>query len=80
MVYTRIKILIKKTVIIFLYTWVRASWIEFNICPTRCDLFDWFIVPIQQWERMAVDPVNQYQKLQLQLYQLVMMGVNTRNM
>ena len=23
----------------FLYTWVRASWIEFNNCPTRCDLF-----------------------------------------
>ena len=22
-----------------LYTWVRASWIEFNICPTRWDLF-----------------------------------------
>ena len=21
----------------FLYTWVRASWIEFNNCPTRCD-------------------------------------------
>jgi len=21
------------------YTWVRASWIEFNNCPTRCDLF-----------------------------------------
>ena len=21
-----------------LYTWVRASWIEFNNCPTRCDL------------------------------------------
>jgi len=23
----------------FFYTWVRASWIEFNNCPTRCDLF-----------------------------------------
>ena len=22
-----------------LYTWVRASWIEFNNFPTRCDLF-----------------------------------------
>ena len=22
-----------------LYTWVRASWIEFTNCPTRCDLF-----------------------------------------
>jgi len=22
-----------------LHTWVRASWIEFNNCPTRCDLF-----------------------------------------
>ena len=21
------------------YTWVRASWIEFNNCPKRCDLF-----------------------------------------
>ena len=29
---------------------------------------------------MVVDPVNQYQKLQLQLYQLLMMGVNIRNM
>jgi len=29
---------------------------------------------------MVVDPVNQYQKLQLQLYELLMMGVNTRNM
>ena len=23
----------------FLYTWVRALWIEFNNCPTRCDLY-----------------------------------------
>jgi len=23
----------------FIYTWVRALWIEFNNCPTRCDLF-----------------------------------------
>jgi len=23
----------------YIYTWVRASWIEFNNCPTRCDLF-----------------------------------------
>jgi len=23
----------------FLYAWVRASWFEFNNCPTRCDLF-----------------------------------------
>ena len=29
---------------------------------------------------MVVDPVNQYQKLYLQLYELQMMGVNTRNM
>jgi len=29
---------------------------------------------------MVVDPVNQYQKLLLQLYKLLMMGVNTRNM
>ena len=25
--------------LLFLYTWVRASWNEFNNCPTRCDLF-----------------------------------------
>ena len=25
--------------IAFLYAWVRASWIEFNNCPTRCNLF-----------------------------------------
>ena len=29
---------------------------------------------------MVVDPVNQNQKLYLQLYELLMMGVNTRNM
>ena len=29
---------------------------------------------------MVVDPVNQYQKLQLQSYELLMMGVNNRNM
>ena len=23
----------------FIYTWVHALWIEFNSCPTRCDLF-----------------------------------------
>jgi len=28
---------------------------------------------------MAVDLVNQYQKLYLQLYELLMMDVNTRN-
>jgi len=33
---------------IILYTWVRASWIEF---------------PTQQRERTVADPVNQYQKL-----------------
>ena len=37
-------------------------------------------IPTQQRERMVVDPVNQYQKLYLQLYELLMMGVNTRNM
>jgi len=34
----------------------------------------------QQQKWMVVDPVNQYQKLYLQLYELLMMGVNTRNM
>jgi len=29
---------------------------------------------------MVVDPVNQYQKLYLHLYEILMMGVNTRNM
>jgi len=37
-------------------------------------------VPTQQRERMVVDPVNQYQKPYLQFYELLMMGVNTRNM
>ena len=37
-------------------------------------------VPTQQRERMVADPVNQYQKLLLQLYDLLMIGVNTRNM
>jgi len=27
-----------KNVVRILYIWVRASWIEFNNCPTRCDL------------------------------------------
>jgi len=35
---------------------------------------------VEQWERMAVDLVNHYQKLYLQLYELRMIGVNTRNM
>jgi len=37
-------------------------------------------LPTEQRERMVVDPVNQYQKLYLQLYELLMMGVNTQNM
>ena len=37
-------------------------------------------VPTQQRERMVIDPVNQYQKLYLQLYELLMMGVSNRNM
>jgi len=36
-------------------------------------------VPIQQRERIVVDPVNQYQKLYLKLCKLLMMDVNTRN-
>ena len=44
-------------------------------------LYFFFIFYItEQQERMVVDPFNQYQKLQLQLYELLMMGVNTRNM
>ena len=31
-------------------------------------------------ERMVVNPVDQCQKLYLQLYELLMMGVNARNM
>jgi len=34
----------------------------------------------QQRKRMVVDPVHQYQKLYLQLYELLMMGINARNM
>jgi len=37
-------------------------------------------VPTQQRKRMVVDPFNQYQKLYLRLYELLMMGVYTRNM
>ena len=29
---------------------------------------------------MVIDPVNHYHKLYLQLYELLIMGVNTRNM
>jgi len=36
--------------------------------------------PTKQQEQMVVDPVNQYQRLYLQLYQLLMMGVNTQHM
>jgi len=36
-------------------------------------------VPTQQREQMVVDPVNQHQKLYLQLYELLMMDVNTQN-
>jgi len=36
-------------------------------------------VPIQQRDQIVVDPVNQQQKLYLQLYELLMMGVNARN-
>jgi len=34
----------------------------------------------QQREQMVVDSVTQYHKLYLELYELLMMGVNTRNM
>ena len=94
--------------------------IEFNNCPTRCDLFSLLyfcrqlyifraLTPIirssyncnhsfcywltgsttirsrcwvgtQQRQRMVLDPVNRYQKLWLQLYELLMVGVNTLNM
>jgi len=48
---------IKENVKIILYTWARASWIEFNNYPTRCDLFSllyfcgqlymfWLLTPI----------------------------------
>ena len=60
---------------------------DFNNFPTRCDLFSLlhfcsqlYMLETQQRERMVVDPVKQYQKLYLQLYELLMMGVNTRNM
>ena len=35
--WTKIYILTRNHAI--LYTWVRASWTDFNNCPTRCDLF-----------------------------------------
>ena len=28
-----------QNIVRILYAWVRASWIEFNNCPRRCDLF-----------------------------------------
>jgi len=37
-------------------------------------------VPTQQRDRMVLDPVDRGYKLQLQLYELLMMGVNTGNM
>ena len=37
---TRVSVIYSEvTLLSILYTWVRASWIEFNNCPTRCDLF-----------------------------------------
>jgi len=38
------------------------------------------LIPIQQREWMVVDPVDQCQKLYLQLYEPLIMGVSTRNM
>ena len=35
------------TITWILYTWIHASWIEFNNCPTRCDLFRLFIQTYQ---------------------------------
>jgi len=38
--YCNINSQLDATIYIFLiYTWVRASWIELNNCPTRCDIF-----------------------------------------
>ena len=56
------------------------SWNWF-MCIIRYLLYDTHeSVPTQQRERLVVDPVNQYHKLYLQLYELLMMGVNAWNM
>ena len=65
-----------------------AAWVVCTVRMVPCDsrtapsalVVKLEMIPTQQRERMVVDPVNQYQKLHLQLYELLMMGVNTRNM
>ena len=41
-----------------LYTWFRASWIEFNNCPTRCDLFSLLHFCRQLYMFRVLKPIN----------------------
>ena len=43
--------------IYILYTWVRASWIEFNNCPTRCDLFSLLLFCRQLYMFRVLTPI-----------------------
>ena len=43
--------------ICILYTCVRASWIEFNNCPTRCDLFSLFYFCRQLYMFRVLTPI-----------------------
>ena len=42
---------------IYIYTWVRASWIEFNNCPTRCDLFSLLLFCRQLYMFRVLTPI-----------------------
>ena len=44
--------------VFFLYTWVRASWIEFNNCPTRCTLFSLLHFCRQLYTFRVLTPIN----------------------
>jgi len=54
-----------------LYSWVRASWIKFNNCPTRCDSIQ-FIKFLQA--ALYVSGVDTHHQ------ELLLMGVNIQNM
>ena len=42
---------------IHIYTWVRALWIEFNNCPTRCDLFSFLYFCRQLYMFRVLTPI-----------------------
>ena len=47
----------KVGLLFFLYTWIRASWIEFNNCPTRCNLFSLLCFCMQLYMFRVFTPI-----------------------